>query len=124
MANSSRQSLKNQKVQLDFTLPGFSATKIVMWNYHMNWSTKIRFDMILGRYMITSLVLDLKLSDSVIKGVGGLFDNNIAPMVNLGTYESKNLDTGKITPKGYFINAYVEELFESETFSLSLNYYL
>ena len=36
------------------------------------------------------------------------------PMVGFGTYKFKYLNTGKITPEEYFINAYKEELFESE----------
>ena len=35
-------------------------------------------------------------------------------MVGFGTYKFKYLNTGKITPEEYFINAYKEELFESE----------
>ena len=35
-------------------------------------------------------------------------------MVNLGTYEFFLTDAGKITAKAYFMNAYVEEIFESE----------
>ena len=35
-------------------------------------------------------------------------------MVDLGTYEFKDLDTGKISPKEQFIYAYAEEVHESE----------
>ena len=35
-------------------------------------------------------------------------------MVYLGTYEFTDLNTGKITPKKWFTNAYAEEMYESE----------
>ena len=35
-------------------------------------------------------------------------------MVYLGTYEFKYLNTGKVTPKVSFTNAYTEELYELE----------
>ena len=35
-------------------------------------------------------------------------------MIHLGTYESKDLNTGRITPEDYFMNSYLEEVFESE----------
>ena len=38
----------NQKFEVDFNLPEFSATKIMMWNFHVDDSTKIRYDMSLG----------------------------------------------------------------------------
>ena len=51
----------------------------------------------------------------VIEGDNGPFERCTAPMVNLGTYEFQGLDTGKITPKIFFKNSYVEEVFESES---------
>ena len=45
-----------------------------------------------------------------------------ALIIDLGTYKFKYLSTGKITPEQYFMNAYVEEVFESEhMFVLPLN---
>ena len=35
-------------------------------------------------------------------------------MVDLGTYEYNNLNTGKITPEYIFTNSYTEEIHESE----------
>ena len=32
------------------------------------------------------------------------------PIVDLGTYEYKDLETGKITPEELFMNAYAEEV--------------
>ena len=43
------------KAEIDFTLPEFSATKIVTWECHEDESDKVRYNMILGRYLLTSL---------------------------------------------------------------------
>ena len=52
----------NMRVKIDFTLPEPIAKIIVGWNFHVNDSTKVRYDIILGRYILTALVLNLKLS--------------------------------------------------------------
>ena len=57
----------NITVRIDFTLPKIRATKIVTCNCHVDDSAKGRFDMILGRYILIDLLLDLKLSDYIIK---------------------------------------------------------
>ena len=103
-----------QKVKVYSTLPEFSATKIVMWGFHVDDSAISRYDMILDRDILTALRLYSKLSDHVIKGGDETFERCTAPMVNMGTYKLGNLDIGKITPKEYFTNSYVEEVFESE----------
>ena len=41
----------NLKVEIDFTLPELSATKIGTWTCHLDDSAKSRYDMILGRYI-------------------------------------------------------------------------
>ena len=38
----------------------------------------------------------------------------MATMINLVTYESKDLNTGKITPEKLFESSYIEEIHESE----------
>ena len=43
----------NRKVELDFTLPEISATKIMTWNCHVYDSAKGGYDIILGRYILT-----------------------------------------------------------------------
>ena len=61
----------SRKVNIDFFLPEFSATKIVKWKSHMDESTNCRYDMILGRDLITALELDHKFSKNVIIGGEG-----------------------------------------------------
>ena len=55
------------KVKIDFILPEFSAKNIVVWKFHVGDSTKGVHDMILGRYLLTALVLSLKNSRHAIK---------------------------------------------------------
>ena len=50
----------NIRVKIDSTLPELIATKIVTWNYHVYDSSKGRYDIILGRYILTDLGLNLK----------------------------------------------------------------
>ena len=52
----------NLKVKIYFILPEFSAKKIVTWECRVNDSTKGINNMILGRYIFTELVLNLKIS--------------------------------------------------------------
>ena len=77
----------NIKVKIDFTLPEISATEIVMWNCHTDDSAKVRYDMILGRDLLTELVLNIKLSEHVIEADYQPLKGLTAPMVDLGKYE-------------------------------------
>ena len=60
----------------------------------MDESTKGRYDMILGPDILTELVLNLKFSEHVIKAYDGTFKGSTTPMVDLGTYILKYLNTG------------------------------
>ena len=96
----------NLRVKIEFTLPELSATNVVMWNFHVDDSVKGIYDMILGRDILTSLGLNLKFSYHVIEAGDGTFKGSTSPMVYLGEYEFKDLETGKITPEGLFMKAY------------------
>ena len=76
----------NIKVNILFILPGITATKIVTWNFHVDDSAKVRYDMILGRYPLIALVLDIKLSDHVIEAHYKPFKGSTAPIFDMGTY--------------------------------------
>ena len=80
--------------------------------------------MILGKYLLTWLGLNLELSDRVIKADCGPFKGSTTPMVDLSTYEFKVLNKGKITPIELFTNSYVEEVFYSEHVVPPLNDYV
>ena len=98
------------KVRIDYNLPEFSATKIVMWECHMDESAKGRYDMILGRYILTEVVLNLKHSKHAIKSGDGPLKRSTAPMIDLVMQKFKDLDIGKITSEEYFTSLYMEEL--------------
>ena len=49
----------------------------------------------------------------------GTLKGYTTPMDDLVTYEFKNLNTGKITPKELFTNTYIEELYDSEHFRIT-----
>ena len=49
----------NSNVRIDFTLPELSATNIVTWNFHVDESDKGRYDMVLVRYLLTELGLNI-----------------------------------------------------------------
>ena len=94
-----RSITSNSKVKIEFNLPELSAAKIVTWNCHVDDSAKGRYDMILSRYLRTELGLNLQLSDHSITAYGEPFKGSTESMVDLGTYEFKDLETGKITPE-------------------------
>ena len=70
--------------------------------------------MIIGWDIPIELVLNLKLSEHVIKVDDGHVKGYTTPMVDLGTYEFKYLNTGETAPEEFFTNAHVEELYKSE----------
>ena len=53
----------NLKVKIDFILPELSATKIVTWNFHVDDSVKGIYYMILGKDLLTQLLLNVKFSE-------------------------------------------------------------
>ena len=54
------------------------------------------------------------MSEHFIGADDGPFNVSTTPMVDLGTYLFKDLDTGKNTPEESFTNAYAGEVYESE----------
>ena len=84
------------------------------WNCHVDDSAKGIYDMILCRDLSIPLVLDSRLSDKSIEADYGHFKVSTSSMVDWVTYELKTLNTGKIKPEESFMNAYAEEIHESE----------
>ena len=80
----------DQKVKIDFTLPEFGATKIVVWYCYVDNSSKIRYNMILGRVILTELRLVSIFSDRVIEGGDKPFERCTFLMVYLVTHALKN----------------------------------
>ena len=105
----------SKKENVDFCLPGFSATIIVTWKCHIDESTNGRYEMILGRDLLTALGLDIKFSDNVLSGREGPHEGCSAPMVDVSNYDL-NIITAKIVrPEESFINSYVNECLKSES---------
>ena len=61
-----RKFTTSKKVNIDFCLQEFRATKTMTWKFHIDESTNGRYDMTLGRDLLTALGLDLKCSEHVI----------------------------------------------------------
>ena len=83
--------MTSNNVNKDFCLPEFSATKIVSWECHVYNQTNIRYDMILGRNLLTALVLDIEYSENIIIGGDRPYEGCSAPMVGLNNYKFKSL---------------------------------
>ena len=93
----------NVKVKIDFTLPEFSATEIVTWEFHMDDSDKDRYSIIIGRYILISLLLNINFSKRVIEAGGGPLKGYTSPMIYLGEYKFKYLNTVKIRLRNYLL---------------------
>ena len=70
--------------------------------------------MIWGRDLLIELGLNLELSEHITKADDGPFNGSKTPMVDLGTYIFKDMNTWKITPEESFTNSYVKEVHESD----------
>ena len=77
----------NLKVEIDLSLPKFWETKSLMCNFHVGDSVKGRYDMILGRNLLTVLGLNSKFSTHTIEGDYKTLKESITPTVDLGTHE-------------------------------------
>ena len=82
----------NIKVEVDFTLPELSFTDVVTWKCHVDESAKGRYDVILGRDILTKLGLNLELYDHVIEANDGTFKGCTVSMVDLGMHEFEDLN--------------------------------
>ena len=65
----------------------------------MDDSSKRINEIILGRDLLTDLGINLNVFDHIIEADYGKFKGSTAPMVDMGTYEFKYLETGKTTTK-------------------------
>ena len=64
--------------------------------------------MILGRYLLTALGLDLKFYKNVIIGGDGPYGGCSSPMVDINDYNFKYLIDEMVNLEEYFINMYVK----------------
>ena len=103
--------MTSKKVNVDFCLAGFSATKIVTCKCHVDESSKDGHDTILGRYLLNALLIDIILSKLIVIGNNGTFEGFSASMVCLIKYFFTSLIDKLVKPEEYFINSYVDECF-------------
>ena len=96
------------------TLPEFRTTKIMTWECHVDDSAKGRYNMILDRYILAKLVLNIKLFKHSIEAGYGPLKGSTSPMIDLSVYEFKYLNTGNITPEESLMNSYIAEVYELE----------
>ena len=73
--------------------------------------------MILGRYLLTILGLDLKFSDFITGGDGIL--KGLRNLCLTWIYTNSKFKYGRYYTGGFFMDAYVKEFFESENFHAS-----
>ena len=66
------------------------------WKFEKDRSTNSRWNITLGRYLLTALGLDLKVSEKIILGGDGSFKGWSAPMVDVSTYDFKTLTDNKV----------------------------
>ena len=67
--------------------------------------------------LVRDISTALRLNDENFKG-------STAPMVDVGMYESKGLNTGEITPEESFTNTHAEKYMDHNKSILILNYYV
>ena len=70
--------------------------------------------MILGRYLLTALLLGLKFSENIILRGDGPCKGFSATMVDVITYDFKTLTVNKVKPEESFINVCVDKCLESK----------
>ena len=104
----------NKMATVDFCLPKFSATKTVTWKCHVDESTEIRYNIILGRDILTALGLDLKSPKHVIIGGDGPYEGCLEPIADITDYGFKPSTDKSIMTEESFIIIYVNECFKSE----------
>ena len=75
--------MTSKKVSVDLRLPEFSANKILLWKCHVDSKNTSSYDMIIGRDLLITLLLDLKFSENIIIGGDEPYEECSAPMVLL-----------------------------------------
>ena len=104
----------SKKAYIDFCLSDFSATNTVIWKHSVDKSTNVRYDMILGRDLLTSLGLDLKVSKHIMIVSEVTYVGCSSPMVDVSNYNFTYITDKILKPEESFINSHVEKFLESE----------
>ena len=75
----------------------------------MDESTNGRYDMILGRDLITALGLDFKFSDNIIIVNEGPYEGYSTPLVDVSNHNFTSITDKSVKREEYFINSHVNE---------------
>ena len=67
------------------------------WECHVEESATSKYNMILGRYILTALASNLKNPQQLIEAGDGPLKGMKETMIDLGRYKFKGLNTGKNT---------------------------
>ena len=67
--------------------------------YHVDESTNSKYDMILGRDLLTALGLDLKVYDNTIIFGEGPYEGCSKPMVDISNYDLKSITNETVKPE-------------------------
>ena len=78
----------------------------------MDDSAECRYDMILGRNVLTALGIDIKISDHTIKVGVRPYQGDMVSMVDPNYYDFKPINKTKNYTGRIFMGAYIEECFE------------
>ena len=57
--------MTSKKMNVEFRMPEFGGSKIVIWKCHVSKFTNSRYAMIIGRYLLTALGLDLEFYETL-----------------------------------------------------------
>ena len=79
------------------------------WKCHVDESITVRYEIILGRDLLTALELDLKFFENVIHGGEGPYKGCSAPIIDVNNYDFNILRATTVKLEESFINAYVSE---------------
>ena len=81
--------MTNQNIKVDFCLSKFSVTNVMTQQYHINDSSECKYNMILGRDLLTDLGLDIFFSKTSISVGDGTYEGWTTPMIEMTTYNYK-----------------------------------
>ena len=115
MVIQARKFTTSKKANVYFFLPKFSVTKIVTWKCHVGNSANGRYDMILGRDLLTAMVLDIKFSENFIIGREGIYKGCSEPMVDVSNYYFNIITAKAVKSEESIIDLYINECLESDS---------
>ena len=83
---------------LDLCLPEFSSIQIITHKCHIDECTNVRYNMILGRDLLTAPGLDLKISENIIIEGKVPCEGCSTPMVYLSNYDFTSITDKTVRP--------------------------